>query len=469
MKNSSKADSETYAVVVSNPQEVQAASVRVEDMRGPQETLRTLPGADIVLQPGDLHIFEITCKTGCPETSTHIEGSGLAPRSAFRVVSDIPVLAYQWNPYGVDMGTADASLLIPKTSLDIFYIGAAWAHGVNGPSYLTVVATEDNTEVTVTPTVTARGGNALGTIPAGTSASIVLDAFDVFQIQSSTQEEDITGTSISASLKVVVFGGNPCANVPNEEYKACDHVEEQLLPLSAWGAAAVLARYAPRMDAPGIDFDAKADPALWRIVAGRENMTVAFDPPVDGIGPSYHFSALGEVLEFESPVDHYARGELDTPIDGETEAPFLAYQIMTGADYPEESATLSLHMGDPMMLLTPPAGQYLDRYVFNTDNRFDFAFDRIIVVRPLGAVVELDCLGVLDDEKFTEVGNCGFEVGRFNLECDGEYVGRCVDGVHRLQADMPVGVFVVGEDSYNSYGYLGGVGVRPINLIISVV
>ena len=194
-------------------------------------------------------------------------------------------------------------------------------------------------------------------------------------------------------------------------------------------------------------------------------MTIVFDPPVDAVGDSHHFDEVGEVLEFQSPIDHYVVGVLDTPTtNGETEAPFLAYQLMTGSNLigGEEN------WGDPFMLLTPPAGQYLNRYVFNTDNRFDFGFDGVIVVRPLGAAVELDCLGMLDDGEFRAVGTSGFEVGRFALDFDRQDVGSCVDGTHRLEADRPVGLSVVGEDRYNSYGYLGGVGVRTINPIVVV-
>jgi hypothetical protein len=91
------------------------------------------------------------------------------------------------------------------------------------------------------------------------------------------------------------------------------------------------------------------------------------------------------------------------------------------------------------------------------------------VVRPTDAIVEVDCLGVLDDGAFTEVGTSGFEIGRFNLDFDGEDVGACVDGTHWLVANMPVGLSVVGEDEFISYGYLGGVGVRPINPVIPVI
>ena len=108
------------------------------------------------------------------------------------------------------------------------------------------------------------------------------------------------------------------------------------------------------------------------------------------------------------------------------------------------------------------AGQFLDRYVFNTDNVFDFDYDHIIVVRPTGVAVELDCMGVLPDTGFTAVGSSDWEVGRFFIDDPGNTTG-CADGAHVLNADDQVGLSVVGTADANSYGYLGGVGVRAIN------
>jgi hypothetical protein len=462
LDNYVSADPLTYAVVVSNPQESSSADVKVEDMRGPGNTLRTVPGTDVDLAAGELVIFELTCATGCPETTAHIDHTGFAPLSAFRLVSDVPVLAYQWNTYGTGLETTDASLLIPTTSLEDVYIGAVWHSGPNtgDRSEITVVATEDGTQVTFTPSVTTNAGGSVPSIPAGTeSAAFDLNAFDVIQIEPSVEHADLTGTLVSASAPVAVFGGHSCAMVPTPEFYACDHVEEQLLPLTAWGVDTVLARYAPR-DALTME----TDEALWRIVAGADGMTVYFDPAVDSVGASYHFDSQGEVLEFLSPVDHYATAELDDPPDPEEPgAPFFAYQMMTGRFYVGGG---SYQWGDPMMLLSPPAGQYLDRYVFNTDSKFDFAFDRVIVVRQAGVPVDLDCLGVLPDEDFVAVGASDFEVGRFALDYNGVDVGGCEDGAHYIWSEEPFAVSVVGEDFANSYGYLGGVGVRSINPVV---
>lgn len=462
------ADPLTYAVVVSNPQVSTPANVHVEDMRGDGGALRTVPGTEIALEAGGLHVYALTCETGCPETTSHVEGTGLLPKSAFKVVSDVPVLAYQWNTYGTGIETTDATLLLPVTTLDSTYIGAVWpytseadGHAEYTRGYLTVVATQDDTVVTFTPTSAIEAGESVpALLPGVESEPFVLDAFDVIQIQPSTPLADITGTLISASAPVAVFGGHECAFVPDGEYGSCDHVEEQLLPTSAWGTEAVLARYPARRARTD-----SSDPAIWRVVAGADDMTVFFDPPVDGLGESYRFTARGDLLQFESPTHHYVRGELDTSTaGGETEAPFMAYQMMTGRCYPGKTcsgSTTSYEWGDPMMLLVPPAGQYLDRYVFNTDNQFDFDYDQAVVIRSRGTTVEIECIGPLSDDDFQRVGSSRYEVGHFSLD-DPDGSG-CVDGTHRLTSSQPVGLLVVGYDMANSYGYLGGVGVRAIN------
>jgi hypothetical protein len=280
----------------------------------------------------------------------------------------------------------------------------------------------------------------------------------VVQIYPAVEHAELSGTVISADKPIAVFGGHSCAMVPTDEYYACDHVEEQLLPLVAWGTETVLARYAVRAAATET-----MDPALWRIVAGADNMTVTFDPPVSDVGSSYHFASQGEMLQFFSPVDHFAAATLDDPPDpGEPEAPFFAFQMMTGRFYVGGSA---YDWGDPMMLLSPPAGQYLDRYVFNTDSKFDFDYDRIIIVRSAGVPVEVDCLGVLAETEFTAVGSSAYEVARVDLD-NPVGVPGCTDGAHWITSEEPFGLSVVGEDFANSYGYLGGVGVRAINPVI---
>jgi len=480
------AEGYVYAIVVSNPQISADANVAIEDMRGDGGVLRTVPGLEATLAPGALQVFEVSCSDtyGCPVVEpgpmqvglpkVHVEETGLNPLSAFRITADVPILAYQWNTYGTQMNTADASLLLPVTALAKQYIGATWpwGHETESPGFergeLTVVAVEDDTHVTFTPAfdVEAAEDSSVPAMSAGVAASpIALDAFDVVQISPSVMHADLTGTRIDADKPVVVFGTHPCANVPSQEWFACDHVEEQLLPLKAWGSDAVLARYPIRQDVT-----AEQDQPVWRIVAGAPDMTVTFDPPVEGLGATQHFAVAGQVLEFMSPDSHYASAVLDDPPDpGEPEAPFFAYQMMTGRFWVHDQAGMpaltDYEWGDPFMAIAPPAGQYLDRYVFTTDNVFDFEYDRIIVVRKEGYAVTLDCLGVLDDAEFHQVGSSEWEVGWFDIDRPGGVAG-CEDGAHRIESQAVFGLTVVGEDMALSVGYPGGLGVRWINPVI---
>ncbi len=454
LDNHTPSDPSTYAVVVSNPHEDQSANVSVY----------TGEGASIYnvnLAAGALQVIEVTCSGSCLEQPAQIEEQGIKIGAGFRLTSDVPVLAYQWNPYGWDLYSTDASLLIPVTSLDGTYIVAAWGYGpwieVSGlSSQVTVVATEDDTTIKFIPATDVPSLNGVGPIAAGVeSEAYQLDAYDVIAIRAVAVNADLTGTVVQADKPVVVFGGHGCANVPDNTYQACDHVEEQILPLAAWGTKTILARPAPRGGC-----SAEADQVLWRIIAGVDDMTVTFDPPAPSpVGAQYSFSQQGELLEFLSGTDHYVEGTLDDPPDPtEPEAPFFAYQMMTGEEY----AACGGGEGDPMMLQSPPAGQFLDRYVFNTDNVFDFTYDQIIVVRQVDTEVTLDCVGLIPDSFFSPVGSSEWQVGRIFIDDPASSMG-CLDGAHLLTATAPVGLSVVGTSSCNSYGYLGGVGVRAIN------
>ena len=457
--NCGPCDPQPYAVTVSNPQEAQDAVVTLEDGTGTEIY-------SVTLVPGQLDVINVTCNVGClaPPCELNIQGSG--PGTGFRLAADVPVLAYQWNPYGVGIESTDASLLLPTTSLDGTYVVAAWGEGPGFVynqlrSQLTVIATEDETQVTFIPSINVPDIGGVGPHAAGVETEpYELDAFDVISLAAEILDEDLTGTVVQADKPVVVFGGHACANVPDTQYGYCDHVEEQILPLAAWGTSAVLARHHPRTYC-----SESQDLVVWRVIAGADDMRVTFDPPAPTpAGAEYVFAEQGELLQFIAPGDYYIEGLLNDPEDPEQpEASFFAYQVMMGAEYAEcGEESFEGFEGDPMMVLAPPAGQYLDRYVFNTDNVFDFWYDHIILVRPAGHEIELDCAGPLPDSLFQAVGASGWEVGRFFVDNPEDDTG-CIDGPHAIWSDAQFGLTVAGTAPANSYGYPGGMSVKNIN------
>jgi hypothetical protein len=449
-------DPMVFAVMVSNPQEEQTVQVVLED--GLESELTSFS-----LDPGELEVIDVACAASegdCLVAPAEVDIQGLGVGSGFRLTADYPIAAYQWNPYHSEFYTTDASLLIPVTSLSETYIVASWhtAEAERNVSQVTIIGTEDGTTVTVTPTAEVQAYGGIGPIDAGVqSPEYTLDAGDVLTLRADTVDDDLTASVVQADAPVVVFGANSCAMIPIG-FGACDHIEQQLLPLGAWGTDSVLARYPARPDCT-----ASIDTALWRVVAGASDMSVTIDPPApDPIGADHYFAAQGDFIEFMASEHHFIVGTLENPEDTDApEASFMAYQMMTGQSY-VDICNGEADDGDPMMILAAPAGQYLERYLFATDDVVDFEYDYITVVRAAGEPVFLDCLGELDDGIFVQVGTSDWEVGQVIID-DPDDSNECEDGPHAIYSETPFGLSVSGIKNSGSYGYLGGVGVREIN------
>jgi hypothetical protein len=192
-------------------------------------------------------------------------------------------------------------------------------------------------------------------------------------------------------------------------------------------------------------------------------MTIYFDPPAPPpANAEYYFAEQGEVLQFTAVNNYFASALLEDPPDPlEPDAPFLAYQMMAGTMYSNCSE------GDPMMLQAPFLDQLLDHHWFATHTALDFDYDHIVVVRELGTEVTLDCLGVLSDSDFDTVGASAWEVAQIFIDDPGDTTD-CVDGLHEISADGPIGVSVVGTTGLTSYGYLGSTGLLPINPVPAI-
>jgi len=439
MDNLPPRDRYVHAVTVSNPSFDDTTNVEIWDANGNEQMIIT----DTV-GPRQVKVFNLSGSHGGftshynGQDST-IQGSGIVEGRAFRIVTDLPVLATQFNPIGGAIGhTTDASLLLPTHTLGENYIHAAWSQGHGNGTSMNIVATEDNTVVTITPSVnTPAGQNGLPAMQADQPTDITVNRYDIIQVTAGLNGPNLTGSRITATAPVAVFGGHTCADVPTTSTSACDHIEEQVFPLETWGKDYVALRNPARpVNNP--------ENVVWRIIAAEDNTTITFDPPVS-IGAQTTLNS-GDFVQFEDK--QYFHITADDPV--------LVVSYMIGCT----GSTLypGLCDGDPYMVQMVSTEQYLDDYVFHVDSSYDRDFADL--VRPTGTAVDVGCLGVVPENRWTPIGDSGFDWATIDMN-PGE--ANCMAGTNEATSDTGFGIIVSGRANAASYAYPGGLGLAVIN------
>ena len=130
----------------------------------------------------------------------------------------------------------DASLVIPTRFLGKEYIIQTYPEDVYSSEF-GIVATEDGTTVTITPTFQTDGGNA-----AGTAFDVTLSKGQAYLVATKRRDEgstdfnaDFSGTTLCADKPIAVFTGNQQTGIPNKEGYSQDFMVEQALPLTQFG------------------------------------------------------------------------------------------------------------------------------------------------------------------------------------------------------------------------------------------
>ena len=115
-------------------------------------------------------------------------------------------------------------------------------------------------------------------------------------------------------------------------------------------------------------------------------------------------------------------------------------------------------VGDPYMVLMVPVEQYQDDYVFLVDSSYDEDFAKL--VRPSGSEVTVECLGVVPEDRWTAIGNSGWDWATIDMN-PGE--AMCQSGTNQASSDEGFGVIVSGQAYAASYAYPGGLALEAIN------
>lgn len=377
--------------------------------------------------------------------------SGTGRGSGFHISADVPVVAYQIDPYGG--GTAavtSATLLLPTSSWDTNYIAinAYKATGMPflGQPSLDIIAYQDSTDVKILPNVDiVAGTNVIGGT-ANVPVTYTLNKGEFLQI---TQTAELTGSPIEATKPVGVFGASSCIAVPSG-LKDCDSAQQQLAPVKALGNEYAAIRYRGR----GAMGDTEAPP--WRLVGAVKGTTLTWLPSAPAGAPTT--LDFGQVAEFPST------GEF-TVASQDLDHPFYLGAYMTGSE-PFNGE------GGPEWVNVIPPSQFLNHYVLFTDPTYPET--SLVVIRTPSkadktfADVTLGCTGPLTGWK--PVG--AYEYTRVDL-VTGDFmsVGTCTNGRQEMTSALPFGVTVWGwgntqQTKQVSYAYPAGAGFQPINKVV---
>ncbi|MFZ4784409.1 MAG: gliding motility-associated C-terminal domain-containing protein [Flavobacteriales bacterium] len=351
------------------------------------------------------NVAEVMSNQGMEFRGVHVE-----------TLDTVAVFAINFNPY-----SADATKVLPTPTLGTEYMVASYAGFTPWDSELLIVATEDDTEIEIVPSVVTAGGNS-----AGVPFTIYLEQGQCYQLAAGAGL-DLTGTLVrgteaSGSCRpFAVFSGASCANVPTT-CSTCDHLYEQNLPVEAWGTEYYITPYAYTVNPNwGV-----SDPTYTYRVLAKENNTAII---IDG-GTSFILNA-GEYEEFNGQETAHCLTSSN---------PVTVIQYMEGVSCGGN--------GDPAMTILDDASQKINDITFSTVN------STVITAHYLNVVVETDNIGsvYLDGNpiaanQFHSFPNCSSHMyAAFSLTA----------GTHHLSAPDGVSGYVYGNGDAESYGYSVG-------------
>jgi hypothetical protein len=440
LDNYDDALSQPHAIVVSNPNPELPARVTITRNDGVTPVPHDGPTE---LAPGQVGVYLMP-------TDSNISAVEVSD-FAFKVTSNIPVTAHQFNPLNnVDVYSNDGSLLLPTNALGYEYLAFSWKQRPNPPlrGFVTVAnPNEDTATVTVTTTSNTAPGPSIARMQQGETRDFVLGPGQVLNLSTLDERDDLTGTLIRANLPVAVFGGHECANV-DLGIDRCDHIESQLFPTNTWGTTYLATKFAPR----------GPEPDVWRVMAAQDGtvVTLSFDFPnpsqqvhvgtlVGNEGGARFRLDQGEFVEFEI-AQHF---RLDAT------APVGVAQYMVGSNWlgvpricdQGIDAGNPTGIGDPALTLAVPTNQFRADYIILTP--LDYDEDYINIAAPEGASITLDGQPI-PAEVFEPLDGTGYLVAVVPVQ----------DGPHTLLGDQPFGVQAYGYDCHVSYAYPGGLNLE---------
>ncbi|MBE7178638.1 MAG: PKD domain-containing protein, partial [Mucilaginibacter polytrichastri] len=331
-----------------------------------------------------------------------------------------------------------ASLVLPVTVLAKEYISINYTQQSNEPnvsySAFTVIATEDETRIEVTPVAPLTDGK-----PAGVPFQVDLKKGEVYQ---GLSYSDLTGSRIRsvsvngvACKKIAVFSGSGKVFIGCYMPQAItsDNLFQQIYPQRAWGKNYITV---PLRSRP---YD------IYRVVLSDPATSVTINGQAI---PSSSFKN-GSYYEFQGT----------TPNVISADKPVQVVQYSVSERQGVNCTLLGRDLGDPEMIILSPVEQSVNNVTLYSSGYYAIQthYVNIIIKKDVASSFRID--GRVPTGNFSPVpGNAEYVYGQFQVTV----------GTHTLSADDGFNAVAYGFGSAESYGYAAGTNVKDLKQNIQV-
>lgn len=336
---------------------------------------------------------------------------------ALRVTAEAPITL---NVLSGRSFATDGSLILPARQLGREYRVASWGEGGGSGSSFAVVASAADTTITVTPSV------ATDTRPAGVPFQVSLQQGQVYRLRA-LPNTDLSGSVISATRPVAVFGNHSCAiivfgaPVQNPE---CGGIVEQMPPVNHWG-----------LDFLNVPTRQRASGDVVRVYAQQNNTVVSIDGQAVAV--------LGGSNFYEFSRSAPSRITSSAPVS------VMRYAQSCRVDFPVNPC-----IGDPFMLGIAPLTQWQSRHAVVLPDR-DFIgtyLHTLEIIAPQAQIAEVRVDGVsVPPASFAAIGTTGYAYAHVTTS----------HGAHQITAQAPISVSVYGFLQHGSEGYAFPAAAAP--------
>lgn len=351
--------------------------------------------------------------------------SGKIVNQSIHVTSSEPISVYMDNHQNQ---SADVTLALPTSSCGTHYIiqniegGVVSKYNVFMPSIFSIVATENNTTVQITPSIKTNDGHA-GRIPY----RITLHQGQIYQVETSSTDAGLgfTGTQIESlnNKKIAVFTGNRMCNVPKSATTGnANNLFEIAYPVSTWGKRFIIQPF-------------KSGYVDMVKVTASKNETKIYKS--------------GKLLTTINALESYEffANESNGAFTLETSEPVEVYQYMTSNNYIHKRSS-----GGPSSLYVTPVEQALNKITLNTSNNPNTLMHYINLVIRTKDASTIKFNGRTNFTKFTPIDDT-YSVGTISVD----------NGQHTLESTSGFIANVYGFGDGTSYAYSAGSNTYDLN------